>query len=117
MRPTLAPSLSKALMSSFKPIKLNDGRTIPAIGFGTWGIGSGETVITQVDQALELGFDHVDTAQAYRNEPETGEAINLSGIARSDIWITTKFSGRDGLSIYESAEDSVRKVRLAFTFC
>lgn len=102
-------------MSSLKPIKLNDGRSIPAIGFGTWRIGSGETVVTQVDQALSVGFDHIDTAQSYANQSEAGEAISLSGISRSDVWVTTKFSGYEfGLGIYEACEDSLRKVSVEF---
>lgn len=55
---------------------------------------------------------HVDTAQAYRNEEEAGKAIRESGLAREDIYITTKFSGRDGLGIEESIQNSLKFVRL-----
>lgn len=102
-------------MSSFKPIKLNDGRSIPSIGYGTWRIGNGETVVQQVDQALSTGFDHIDTAQIYRNEDETGDALALSGIPRNELWITSKYSGADpALDIYESCKASLSKVSYLF---
>jgi len=99
---------------SFKRIKLNDGRSIPGIGFGTWKIGSGETVVRQVDQAINIGFDHFDTAQAYGNEEETGDALYLSDLSRDDLWVTTKYSGSDpSLSIYESCKASLEKARIS----
>ena len=55
---------------------------------------------------------HSDTAQAYRNEEEAGTAIRESGLARQDVYITTKFSGRDGLRIEESIQNSLKNVRL-----
>lgn len=98
-------------MSSFKRIKLNDGRSIPGIGFGTWRIGNGEMVVRQVDQAINTGFDHIDTAQAYGNGKETGDALYLSGVPRSDLWVTTKYSGHaPSLNIYESCKASLEKV-------
>jgi hypothetical protein len=66
--PSNPPSPSKtdhralALRMPFKTIKLNDGREIPAIGFGTWKIPK-EVCAGEVEQAIEVGFDHVDTAQ------------------------------------------------------
>lgn len=100
-------------MSDWQPIELNDGRLIPAIGFGTWRIGNGEVVITQVDQALSTGFDHIDTAQIYQNESETGEALYLSGIPRNELWVTTKYSGSNPeLGIFDSCVESLNKVRL-----
>jgi len=95
----------------FKDIKLNDGREIPAIGYGTWKIGYGEDAISQIQQSISLGFDHVDTAQVYRNETETGDALIRSGIERKNVWITTKFSGSvPGLSIRASIEESLKKL-------
>lgn len=52
-----------------------------------------------------------DTAQAYRNEFEAGKAIKESGLARSDIFITTKYSGLNGLDIETSIKDSLKNVR------
>jgi len=95
----------------FKDIKLNDGREIPAIGYGTWNIGYGEDAISQIEQGISLGFNHIDTAQAYRNEPETGDALIRSSIKREDVWITTKFSGSEpGLGIRASIEQSLKKL-------
>jgi len=101
-------------MSSFKDIKLNDGRSIPAIGFGTWKIPR-ETAPDSVDLALSVGFDHIDTAQAYRNEEETGLALKESGIAREDVWITTKYSGLDpALGIRATCEQSLKKLGVSY---
>ncbi|KAJ7085240.1 Aldo/keto reductase [Mycena belliarum] len=58
-------------------IQLNDGREIPSLGFGTWKMGNGDGPITQVDQAISVGFSHIDTAQLYKNEAEAGIAIRF----------------------------------------
>jgi diketogulonate reductase-like aldo/keto reductase len=55
-----------------------------------------------------------DTAQAYRNEAEAGKAIKESGLAREDIFVTTKYSGLGGLDIETSIQDSLSKVSLSF---
>jgi len=75
-------------------IKLNDGTEIPSIAFGTWKLGNGQTTIERVNQALEVGFTHIDSAQVYRNEREAGDALRASGLKREDVYITTKYSGR-----------------------
>ncbi|KJA14207.1 hypothetical protein HYPSUDRAFT_460251 [Hypholoma sublateritium FD-334 SS-4] len=90
--------------------KFNDGNEIPGIGFGTWKIPVGDTTVDQVDQAISVGFSHIDTAQAYRNEFEAGKAIKESGLARSDIFITTKYSGLGGLDIETSIKDSLKNL-------
>lgn len=89
------------------PIRLNSGYYIPGIAFGTWTLGNGQASIDQVEQALETGFNHIDTAQSYRNEPETGTALHESGLSRSDVFITTKFSGLNGLDIATSIQNSL----------
>ncbi|WP_313612239.1 aldo/keto reductase [Agrobacterium sp.] len=66
-----------------------NGATIPALGFGTFRV-PGQDVLRIVPQALKSGFRHIDTAQIYGNEAEVGEAIAGSGIARGDIFLTTK---------------------------
>ncbi|KAJ7471628.1 Aldo/keto reductase [Mycena galericulata] len=96
------------------PIPLNDGREIPSIGFGTWKIGNGDGPINQVDQAISLGFSHVDTAQAYRNEAEAGVAIRESGLERKEIFITTKYSGSDGLDIKTSIKNSLSNLGVSY---
>ncbi|KAI0067043.1 Aldo/keto reductase [Artomyces pyxidatus] len=91
-------------------IKLNDGHSIPSIAFGTWKMGNGQGPIDQVDQALSVGFDHIDTAQAYRNEEEAGTAFRESGLARKDVFITTKYSGLNGLDIETSIQNSLKNL-------
>ncbi len=66
-----------------------NGATIPALGFGTFRI-PGPEVLNIVPQALKAGFRHIDTAQIYGNEAEVGQAIASSGVARRDIFLTTK---------------------------
>jgi len=94
--------------------KFNDGYTIPGIGFGTWGIPAGETTIDQVDQAISVGFSHIDTAQAYFNEAEAGKAIRESGLKREEIFVTTKYSGVRGLDVDTSVQDSLNKLGLTY---
>ncbi|KAJ6517496.1 Aldo/keto reductase [Mycena vitilis] len=98
----------------WNPIQLNDGREIPSIGFGTWKLGNGDGPISQVDQAISLGFSHVDTAQAYRNEAEAGVAIRESGLERKEIFITTKYSGLDGLDIRTSISNSLKDLGVEY---
>lgn len=66
-----------------------NGASIPALGFGTFRI-PGPDVLRIVPHALKAGFRHIDTAQIYGNEAEVGEAIAASGVARGDIFLTTK---------------------------
>jgi diketogulonate reductase-like aldo/keto reductase len=68
---------------------LNNGVEIPAVGFGVFQAAPEETV-TAVETALAAGYRHVDTAAAYFNEREVGEAIRRSGLARSEVFIETK---------------------------
>ncbi len=74
---------------SVPTVKLNDGNQIPQLGFGVWQVGNDEAVAT-VSEALKVGYRHIDTAAIYGNEEGTGKAINQSGIARKDIFLTTK---------------------------
>ena len=71
-------------------ITLNDGNKIPAIGFGTFQIPADGSTYNAVKTALSLGIRHIDTAVAYFNEQEVGQAVKDSGIPRSEIWITSK---------------------------
>ena len=61
---------------------------------------------------MESGFDHIDTAQAYGNEAEVGQAIKESALAAKDLWITTKWSGREGKGIQQSIRESLDKLQL-----
>jgi len=77
-------------------------------------MGNGDAPITQVDQAISVGFSHVDTAQAYRNEAEAGIAIRESGLERKEIFITTKYSGLDGLDIKTSINNSLKNLGVSY---
>jgi 2,5-diketo-D-gluconate reductase A len=72
---------------------LNDGTTIPAIGFGTAGL-RGEEAVTATTRALEAGYRLVDTAVNYENEREVGEALRRSGVPRDEVKVTSKIPGR-----------------------
>jgi 2,5-diketo-D-gluconate reductase A len=72
-------------------ITLNDGRTIPQLGFGVFQIDPGETA-QAVTAALEAGYRHIDTAEMYRNERGVGEAVRASGLDRADVYVTSKLS-------------------------
>lgn len=96
------------------PVRLNDGHSIPGIAFGTWKLGNGQSSVDQVDQALSVGFSHIDTAQFYANEEQAGIAIRESGLARSDIFVTTKYSGVGGLDIETSVQNSLKKLGLSY---
>ncbi len=69
---------------------LANGVEIPAIGFGTWQIPPGEITYNSVRAALDAGYLHIDTAQAYENEASVGRAVRDSGIERSRLFITSK---------------------------
>ncbi len=69
---------------------LANGVEIPAIGFGTWQTPDGETAVSAVKAALEYGYRHIDTAAVYQNEQSVGKAIAESGVARKDIFVTSK---------------------------
>jgi len=92
---------------TWSTIKLNDGTSIPSIAIGTWQLGGGDVGTGRVEQALEVGFAHIDTAQMYGNEAEVGRALKETGLSRSDVYITTKWSGTNGLDIPTSIRNSV----------
>jgi 2,5-diketo-D-gluconate reductase A len=75
-------------------IALRDGNAIPQLGFGVFLVPPAETE-RAVASALQAGYRHLDTAAAYRNETEVGNAIRASGIERSSIFLTTKCSNDD----------------------
>jgi 2,5-diketo-D-gluconate reductase A len=78
-------------MSVVPSITLNDGKTIPQLGFGVFQIEPQDTV-EAVSKALEIGYRHIDTAQMYGNEKQVGEAIRTSGIERGNIFVTSKLN-------------------------
>ncbi len=90
-----------------------NGASIPAIGLGTWEL-RGKACARIVEQALRLGYRHIDTAQMYENEAEVGQAVRASGIRREDIFVTTKvwtthFAPHD---LERSVKDSLKRLRM-----
>jgi len=65
------------------------GEQVPAIGLGTWQL-SGETCVRSVEQALNLGYRHLDTAQDYRNEAEVGKGLRKARVERAEVFLVTK---------------------------
>ena len=86
-------------------MKLNDGLEIPAIGFGTFMIPADGTTYETVKTAIDLGIRHIDTATAYFNEQEVGQAVKDSDVEREDIWITSKLWLQD--YEYEDAKKAI----------
>jgi 2,5-diketo-D-gluconate reductase A len=76
---------------SVPDIELNDGHSIPQLGFGVFQIDPGETAAA-VNQALEVGYRHIDTAEMYGNERGVGEAIRASGLDRGELYVTSKLN-------------------------
>ena len=70
-------------------ITLNDGHTIPQLGFGVWQVPPAEAERVVAD-ALEVGYRHIDTAQMYQNESGVGRAVAASGLPRAEVFLTTK---------------------------
>ncbi|WP_144721453.1 aldo/keto reductase [Agrococcus jejuensis] len=76
-------------MTSIPTVALNDGTSIPQLGFGVFKVNPAETERIVTD-ALEAGYRHIDTAAVYGNEEGVGRAIAASGIARDELYVTTK---------------------------
>src|SRR3954452_22288270 len=70
---------------------LSDGNEIPVLGLGVWQVPDGRECEDAVRWALEAGYRHIDTAQAYGNEASVGRALRDSGLPRDEVFITTKF--------------------------
>jgi 2,5-diketo-D-gluconate reductase A len=96
-----------------RTLRLADGYRIPRLALGVWQVPDGPECIDAVQWALELGYRHIDTAQAYGNEKSVGEALRRSGIPREDVYITTKFhpARRDPAA---EAEGSLRRLGLDY---
>jgi diketogulonate reductase-like aldo/keto reductase len=95
---------------------LRNGNKIPVVGYGTWEITPNDKAEVMVASALKAGYRHIDTAKIYGNEQGVGKAIRESGIARSDIFVTTKLW--DDAQSYEAAiaacEESMKNLGLDY---
>jgi 2,5-diketo-D-gluconate reductase A len=78
-------------MPTIPAITLNDGHSIPQLGFGVFQIDPGDTAAA-VSAALDVGYRHIDTAEMYGNEREVGAAVRASGLDRDDVFITSKLA-------------------------
>jgi 2,5-diketo-D-gluconate reductase B len=89
------------------------GAKVPALGLGTWQL-SGRSCEQAVRQALALGYRHIDTAQMYGNETEVGRAMRESGVARDEIFLTTKIApgNLEPRRAHRSSEESLRRLGL-----
>lgn len=92
---------------------LTNGVQIPVLGFGTWQTPDGDTAIKAVKAALDAGYRHIDTAQAYQNEASVGTAIQESGVARQDLFLTTKiWNANHSYDLtMQSFEESLQKLQ------
>jgi 2,5-diketo-D-gluconate reductase A len=102
---------TSALTADGRGRLLADGNQIPLLGLGVWQVTDGPKCVNAVRWALELGYRHVDTAQAYGNEESVGTALLASGVPRDDVFITTKFDpgNRDPVA---GLEQSLRRLRV-----
>jgi 2,5-diketo-D-gluconate reductase B len=91
------------------------GIDIPALGLGVWQMEPGQCA-SLVAEALQIGYRHIDTASAYRNEAQVGEGVRASGVARGDIHVTTKI-WRDVMGagdLQRAAEDSLKRLNMDY---
>ena len=88
---------------------LADGNQLPMLGLGVWQVPSGPECVQAVRWALESGYRHIDTAQAYGNEESVGTALRDSGVPRDNVFITTKFYPGNTDPVTE-AENSLRRL-------
>jgi diketogulonate reductase-like aldo/keto reductase len=91
-----------ALADDGRAIRLEDGAQMPMLGLGVWQVPEGPECVDAVRWALDDGYRHIDTAQAYGNERSVGEALAENGVPRDEIFITTKF--------YPARKDPVAEV-------
>ena len=82
---------NNAITAEGRVRRLADGNEIPLVGLGVWQVSNNRECVDAVRWALELGYRHIDTAQAYGNEESVGQGLRESGVRREDVFITTKF--------------------------
>src|SRR5437763_162294 len=102
--PRRDPRRTKETVMATKPVTedgraraLADGNQMPMLGLGVWQVPNGAECVNAVRWALELGYRHIDTAQAYGNEESVGRGLRERGVPRDEVFITTKFypAGKD----------------------
>jgi len=95
---------------------LSNGELIPKVGFGTWLLKEGDECYHAVADALRVGYRHIDTARAYFNEASVGRAVRDSGIAREDIYVTSKLpaEAKDYDKAVEEFETTMAEIGLDY---
>lgn len=95
-------------------IALPHGRSMPALGLGTWDL-RGNACFEAVQMALQIGYRHIDTAEMYGNEEEIGKALKTAGIPRDELFITTKVwtNHHKAKDFRKAAEDSLQRLGLS----
>jgi diketogulonate reductase-like aldo/keto reductase len=83
--------MTGAVATDRRASTLADGAQLPLLGLGVWQVPNGRECVDAVRWALELGYRHIDTAQAYGNEESVGQGLRESGVPRDQVFITTKF--------------------------
>lgn len=96
--------------------KLSNGVEIPMVGFGTWQTPNGEVAVSSVEEALKVGYRHIDTAAVYGNEESVGIAIKNSGLKREDIFLTSKvWNANQGYeTTIKAFEESLKKLQVNY---
>ncbi len=92
-----------------RAVVLADGRPMPTLGLGVWQTPDGKECVDAVRFALDAGYRHIDTAQAYGNEESVGKALAQSGLEREAVFITTKFYPRQR-DPFAAVEESLRRL-------
>ncbi|KAJ6783722.1 hypothetical protein PWT90_05472 [Aphanocladium album] len=118
-----ASGQSPKQFTTLPPLKLNDGNSIPMIGYG---VGTAlfksadangkfdEKVVKCAKEAIANGFRHLDGAEVYGNEEELGTAIKQGGVPREELFVTTKFAAKEGMNLTEHFEISLKKLSLDY---
>ncbi|MDI6401847.1 aldo/keto reductase [Balneolaceae bacterium ANBcel3] len=94
-----------------KYIEINKQK-IPALGFGTFGL-KGEAGVKTIVEAIQMGYHHIDTAESYYNEEETGKAIKKASVPRDNLFLTTKFINESlsGKNLPQEMEASLKRLK------
>jgi diketogulonate reductase-like aldo/keto reductase len=83
--------MAESFTNDERTCELGDGRSMPMLGLGVWQVENSREAVDAVRWALEVGYRHIDTAQAYGNEESVGQGLRESGVPREEVFITTKF--------------------------
>ena len=94
-------------------IKLHDGNLMPQLGLGVWKAGN-EEVVSAIHKALEVGYRSFDTAAVYQNETGVGNALSSAGVARDELFVTTKLWNDDQKQPREALQESLKKLKLDY---